>query len=257
MVSFHILGFIFSLLLLNDFVLLQEYIAVNHITIIYSCVLPEGQLLDIYLYSVANVYLVKLGNCLGVPNLVRWPQSMRQNDTHWGHHHQSDMPKGRSFTANSGTKGRSSAANSGIKVAVLLGMNRCSNFPLLSAPHSLFSIWTDFKRSEKIPGALTWKWWEWIWLTGPLDYIEIHHRVKYQFHEGFLTRSEISITLHPHIYIYWKFKAVSSEGSWDTEVLRIKRYPILSYFPLQVQNFVFLRLNSTVKEDLSFLSAPP
>ena len=64
------------------------------------------------------------------------------------------LPKGRSFTANSGTK-----------VAVWLGMNRCSSFPLLSAPHSLFSIWTGLKRSEKIPGAPTWRWWEWIWLT--------------------------------------------------------------------------------------------
>ena len=34
-----------------------------------------------------------------------------------GHHHQSVLPKGRSFTANSGTK-----------VAVLLGINRCSCF---------------------------------------------------------------------------------------------------------------------------------
>ena len=38
------------------------------------------------------------------------------------------------------------------KAAVLPGMNRCGRFPLLSAPHSLFSIWTDLKRSEKIPG---------------------------------------------------------------------------------------------------------
>ena len=48
-----------------------------------------------------------------------------------------------SFTANSGTKaailpkGRSSIANSGTYVAVLLGMNRCGSFPLLSAHHSL------------------------------------------------------------------------------------------------------------------------
>ena len=35
----------------------------------------------------------------------------------------------------------------------LLGMNRCGSFPLLSAPHSLFSIWTNLKRSENIPGA--------------------------------------------------------------------------------------------------------
>ena len=44
---------------------------------------------------------------------------------------------------------------------------RCGSFPLLPAPHSLFSIWTNLKRSEKIPGALTWKWGEWIWLTSP------------------------------------------------------------------------------------------
>ena len=46
-------------------------------------------------------------------------------------------------------------------------MNRCGSFPLLSAPHSLFSIWTNLKRSEKIPGAPTRRWGEWIWLTGP------------------------------------------------------------------------------------------
>ena len=39
------------------------------------------------------------------------------------------LPKGRSYTANSGNK-----------IEVLLGMNRCGSFPLLSAPHSLFSI---------------------------------------------------------------------------------------------------------------------
>ena len=53
------------------------------------------------------------------------------------------MPKGRSFTANSETKaailpkGRYSILNSGTYVEVLLGMNRCGSFPLLSSPHSL------------------------------------------------------------------------------------------------------------------------
>ena len=51
------------------------------------------------------------------------------------------LPKDRTFTANSKAavlpKCRSSTANSGTKVAVLLGMNRCSSFPLRSAPHSL------------------------------------------------------------------------------------------------------------------------
>ena len=89
------------------------------------------------------------------------------------YHHQCFLPKGRCFTANAGTKfavlsrGRSSTANSGTKVAVLLWTNRCCSFPLLSALHSLFSIWTEHKRSEKIPGAPTWRWGEWIWLTGP------------------------------------------------------------------------------------------
>ena len=31
----------------------------------------------------------------------------------------------------------------------------------------LFSIWTNLKRSEKIPRAPMWRWGEWIWLTGP------------------------------------------------------------------------------------------
>ena len=31
------------------------------------------------------------------------------------------------------------------------GLNRCGSFPLPSAPHSLFRIWKDLKRSVKIP----------------------------------------------------------------------------------------------------------
>ena len=82
------------------------------------------------------------------------------------------LPKGKSFTSNSGTKasvlskGRSSA-NTETKVSVPLATNRCSSFPLLSAHHYLFSVWTDFKRSEKISGSTTWTWGKWIWLTGP------------------------------------------------------------------------------------------
>ena len=65
------------------------------------------------------------------------------------------------------SKGRSSTANLVTRVAVLLGINRCGSFQLLSSPHSLSSIWTDLKIYEKIPGAPTWRWGEWIWLTGP------------------------------------------------------------------------------------------
>ena len=102
------------------------------------------------------------------------------------------LPKGRSFTANSGTKtavllkGRSSTTKSETQAAVLLGMDRCGSFPLISAPYSLFSIWTDLKRSEKIPGAPAWRWGEWIWLTGSSG---LHQNspqgLKCQFHQGF------------------------------------------------------------------------
>ena len=56
------------------------------------------------------------------------------------------LPEGRYFTTNSGTKvtfllkGRPFTTNSGTQVAIFLGMDRCGSFPLLSAPHSLFSI---------------------------------------------------------------------------------------------------------------------
>ena len=92
---------------------------------------------------------------------------------HHDEHHQNVLPKSRSFTVNSGTKvavlpkGRSSIENSGTKVAVLLGMNRYGSFPLLFANHSFFSIWTDLKRSVKIPGVPAWTWGEWIGLHGP------------------------------------------------------------------------------------------
>ena len=39
--------------------------------------------------------------------------------------------------------------------------------PTAIHPHSLFSIWTDLTRSEKIPGAPACRWEEWIWLTEP------------------------------------------------------------------------------------------
>ena len=81
------------------------------------------------------------------------------------------LPKGRSFSTTPAqrlhylTKGRSSIANSGTKVAVLQGVNRCGTFLLLSAPHSLFCIWPDLKRSQKIPWTPRWE--ESFWLIGP------------------------------------------------------------------------------------------
>ena len=64
----------------------------------------------------------------------------------------------------------------------------------------LFSIWTDFKRSEKIPEAPAWRWGEWIWLAEPSG---VHRNTS----QGSYTSSirvfeqirypEIPITLRP------------------------------------------------------------
>ena len=85
------------------------------------------------------------------------------------------------------------------------GLNRCGSFPFLSAPHSLFSIWTKLRRSEEIPGASTWRWWEWIWLTGPsglhrnspqglnITSMNVFDQIRYP---------EIPVTLHLHLTAY-------------------------------------------------------
>ena len=99
----------------------------------------------------------------------------------------------------SSVEGRSPTANSGNKAAVLPGKIRCGSFPLLSAPHPLFSIWIDLKRSEKIPGAPTWRWGEWIWLTGPSRTSPIFTiGVKYQFYQKHSLRNNC-------IFIYFIF----------------------------------------------------
>ena len=111
----------------------------------------------------------------------------------------------------------------GTRIAVLLRMNRCGGFLLLSTPHSLFSIWTDLKRTEKIPGAPSWGWWEWIWLTGPF---ELHRnspqglnissiRVFDQIRDP-----KIPITLRPR----YKYKSYCKNSScyWEYEKLKFK-----------------------------------
>ena len=139
-------------------------------------------------------------------------------------YHQSVLPNGRSFTANSSTKtavlpkGRSSTTNSGTKVAVSLGMNRCGSFPLLSAPPSLFSIWTDLKRSGRIPGAPAWRWGEWIWLTGPSG-LHRNKGVKYQFHQDFWPEQRSGKPNHPsppNIYIQGEPKLLLQKNMVDT-----------------------------------------
>ena len=77
------------------------------------------------------------------------------------------------------------------------GLNTCGCFPLLSAPHSLFSIWTDLRSSEKITGAPTWMWGEWIWLTGPSGLHRNSPHGIISVSSGFLTRSEIRKSQSP------------------------------------------------------------
>ena len=121
-----------------------------------------NKLIDI----ITNLLYYKLN--LGCESLV-WLKMINHH-----YQHQSVVPKGRTFTANQGTKvavlskDMCSTVNSGTMVAVLLGINRwvasyCFPHPILS----LFSIWRDLWRSEKIPGAPTRRRGEWIWLTGP------------------------------------------------------------------------------------------
>ena len=117
------------------------------------------------------------------------------------------LPKGRSFTAHSGIKA-AVLPKTGLpqqtqeaRLQFYQGLNRCGSFPLLSAPHSLFSIWTDLKRSEKIPGASTWRWGEWIWLTRPSG---LHLNSPQWLNIGSIRvfdqirDPEIPIILHPH-----------------------------------------------------------
>ena len=98
-------------------------------------------------------------------------------------------------------------------------MNSCGSFPLRSTPHSLFSIWTNLKRSEKIPGAPKRRWGEWIWLNGPSGL----HRNSPQ---GLNIRSvrvfdlirdpEIPIILRPHL-IYNPEK----KNRWNSKIVSI------------------------------------
>ena len=108
--------------------------------------------------------------------------------------HQSDLPKGRSFTANAGTKvavlskARSSTANSGTKVAVLLGINSCGSFPLLSTPLSLSlslaseQTLKDLKSSQRHQQGGEKSGFGYLGLP---DYTKIDTGVKYQFYQGF------------------------------------------------------------------------
>ena len=80
---------------------------------------------------------------------------------HYHHHHHQCSAQGQVLHCKLGHQGCNSTQTQVFHCKLrnlacsLLGMNRCGTFPLLSAPHSLCSIWTNIKRSEKIPGAPT------------------------------------------------------------------------------------------------------
>ena len=87
-------------------------------------------------------------------------------------------------------QGRSSAQRQafhrklGTQVAVLLWIDRCGSFPLLSAPHSLFSIWTDHKKYWEDPRGTNVE-------VRIVDLANWGLRTSSKFTTGFLTISEI------------------------------------------------------------------
>ena len=79
--------------------------------------------------------------------------------THIHHHHQSILPKGRSSTASAGTKA-AVMPKAGLppqtqesRMQFYEGYIGAVASQYFLQAHSLFSIWTDFKRCVKIPGA--------------------------------------------------------------------------------------------------------
>ena len=141
------------------------------------------------------------------------------------------LPKGRSFTANSGTRaavlfnGRSSTAILGTKAAVILGMDRCDSFPLLYAPLSLFSIWTNLKRSKKIPGAPAWRWGEWFWLTWPS---ELHTEI----HQSFLVLVGTIRQQRVKVHVRAKLESITTE---HRRLARWRRWSV-GWPPFHVEN---------------------
>ena len=79
------------------------------------------------------------------------------------------------------------------RFAVLLGLNRCGSFPLLSAPHSLFSIWTNLKRSQGHQRGGEESLANWALRTSP----KFTTGVKYQFHQGFWPHQSSGNPNHP------------------------------------------------------------
>ena len=129
-------------------------------------------------------------------------------------------------------------------------VNRCGRFPLLSAPHSLFSIWTDLKRSEKTPGAPTKSWGEWIWLTGSSGLHRNSPQVLNISSIRIFNQSrdpEIPINLRPRrpIYNLWGWRMIGISGS-----LRSGHKPWWNWCLTPVANFGEVRRAQLAKSTL-------
>ena len=125
---------------------------------------------------------------------------------HHHHHHQSVLPRAGPSLQPQEIRlqfWRRQVCHQKPRLQFYKGLNRCSSFALLSIPHSFFSIWIDLKRSENIPGTPTWRWREWIWLTGPFRTSpKFTTEVKNQFDQDFFTRSETRKSQSPFAPIY-------------------------------------------------------
>ena len=100
--------------------------------ILCSCACSEGAALgqntQIYIYIYHRVFCPKAG-----PSLQGEKPRLQFCQRQVFHHKLRNQ-------GCSSAKGRSSTANSGTKASVLPGIIRCGSFPLLSAPYFLFSI---------------------------------------------------------------------------------------------------------------------
>ena len=112
------------------------------------------------------------------------------------------LPKGRCINARTGTyaavlpKADLPPHARELRLLVYQGVDRCGSFPLLSAPHSLFSIWTDLQISQghnvvvrRVDLA------NWALRTSPKFITE----VKYQFHRRFWPDRKSGNHNHPSL----------------------------------------------------------
>ena len=135
-------------------------------------------------------------------------------------------------------------------------MNRCGSFPLLSAPHSLFSIWTNLERSEKIPGAPTRRWGEWIWLTGPSG---LHRNSPQGLNISSIRVSDqirdpdIPITLRPLNKYIILYKYFTLRGAMGRILVKNHFFILLNKFKLHTLIYDSLKFQISITIAQSFI----